>query len=409
MALSPFAAFVAALQRHHGPEAELVRHELFFQEQKRFAGGRGALALARDALVLARPSRHRPFPAGPLAVLVATLSGSNGWACLARALPAIAAAGLTPVVLAHPRLDPSLFPACVPVLYPGGLGLADLDPAGWLGGRVAQAQARQKLWLRAITGLLAGQRGVLVLHNDFDMMSTACLRSGWPSVCLLHGIPTDEFFPCRADYQIVWGASSWQAFAECGVPPERLVVDSLGRGAGDLIAPDGPPQILAVASQTQAVIFGPHLPAHLQTFVAELHRLERRMVVLLHPAEGGHHPYGAVLASRPPHAVLQAPQPTLVLAHCSTLTIDAALAGHWVAGLDFPHTANLAAHAVCAPPLRVKDAGEAFALYRRLSDDDAFRRQAAIRQKAWLNNTFSPDSGGLSRLLGKIVPPCPLL
>jgi hypothetical protein len=409
MALSPFAGFVAGLRQRHGPEAELVRHELFFLAQRRFAGGRGALALARDALLLARPSQDRKLPTGPLAVLVATLAGSSGWSCLARALPAIAAAGLTPVVLAHPRLDPSLFPADVPVLRPGGLGLAGLDPLLWPGGRLAQAQARQKLWARAVGGLLAGRRGVLVLHNDFDMMSTACLRSGWPSVCLLHGIPTDEFFPCRADHQIVWGPSSRQAFAECGVAPERLVVDSLGRGAGDRGGPDGPPRALAVASQTQAVIFGPHLAVHLKAFVAGLHQLDRRMVVLLHPGEGGRHPYGAVPTSLPPHAVLQAPQPALVLAHCSTLIIDAALAGHWVAAVDCPDTANQAAHAVATPPLRVKDAGEAFALYGRLSDDDAFRRQAAIRQMAWLNNTFSPETGGLSRLLGKIVPSCSLL
>ncbi|AVM73180.1 hypothetical protein [Magnetospirillum gryphiswaldense] len=408
MALSPFAAFVAELQQRHGPEVDLVRHELFFQGQKRFPGGRGALALARDALLLARPSRRQPLPTGLLAVLVATLAGSSGWSSLARALPAIATAGLTPVVLAHPRLDPSLFPADVPVLRPGGLGLAGLDPAGWLGGWVAQAQARQKLWIRAVAGLLADRRGVLVLHNDFDMMSTASLHSGWPSVCLLHGIPTDEFFPCRADYQIVWGPSSRQAFADCGVASARLVVDSLGRGAGDGAGPDGPPQVLAVASQTQAVIFGPHLAAHLKAFVAGLHQLDRRMVVLLHPREGGRHPYGAVPTSLPPHVVLQAPQPALVLAHCSTLAIDAALAGHWVAAVEFPHTANQAAYAVATPPLRVKSAGEAFALYGRLSDDEAFRRQAAIRQKAWLNNTFSPETGGLSRLLGKIVPSCPL-
>lgn len=408
MALSPFAAFVAGLSQDHGADAAQVRHELFFLGQKRFAGGRGALALVRDGLLLARPSRHSPLPAGPLAVMVATLAGSSGWSTLARALPAIAAAGLAPVILAHPRLDDSLFPPHLPILRPGGLGLSGLNPGNWPGGAVAQALTRQRLWVRAVATSLAGTHGVLVLHNDFDMMSTASLRSGWPSVCLLHGIPTDEFFPCRADYQIVWGPSSAQAFVESGVDPARVVVDGLGRGGGAHLGPIGGPQALAMASQTQAVIFGPHLGRYLQEFAAELYRLDRHMVVLLHPREDGRHPYGAVPVSLAPHAVLQDRQPALVLAHCSTLTIDAALAGHWVAALDVPQTANRAAHAVAAPPLRVKDAGEAFALYGRLANDEPFRRQAAARQRAWLENTFSPETGGLSRLLGKIVLPCPL-
>lgn len=405
MALSPFAAFLAELERCHGRAAALVRHELFFQGQKRFAGCRGGLALARDALLLARPGSPPPAVAGPLAVLVTSLAGASGWSTLARALPAIAEAGLTPVVLAHPRLDRSLFPVHLPVLRPGGLGLAGLAPAGWLGGRVAYAQRRQMLWRLAVSRLLAGQRGVMILHNDFDMMSTASLLEGWPSVCLLHGIPTDEFFPCRADYQVVWGASSQQAFAASGVDPSRLVVDGLGRRdawTGD--GPNGAPQALAVASQTQAVIFGSHLPSHLRGFVAALHGLDRHMVVLLHPREGGRHPYGSVRTSVPPHAILQSRQPALVLAHCSTLTIEAALAGHWVAALEVPDTANRAAQAVAGPPLRVKDAREAFTLYGRLSDDGDFRRQAAARQKAWLDNTFSAETWGLSRLLHKIVP-----
>jgi len=160
-----------------------------------------------------------------------------------------------------------------------------------------------------------------------------------------------------------------------------------------------------VVSQTHAVIFGPDLPRHLRRFVAALHRLFPDTVVLLHPGERGSHPFGPVRTSRPPHAMLSTVRPALVLAHCSTMAIDAAAAGHWVASIDFPVGGNALAHGVADSPLRVADAAEAFSLYLRLAEDGAFRLRAAARQQEWLDATFARDGGGLADLLRRVCPP----
>lgn len=408
MAVTSFRDFVAALERRHGPEAAGLRHELFFQARRPFGGCRGWLALARDALWLARPPARPAAGAEPLAVLVATLAGGSGWGTLARALPSIRAAGLRPVVLAHPRLPDSLFPRDLAVFRPGGISPGRAAAAA--GGAfppVAAARARRRLWEGAIRNSLTGHGGVLLLHNDFDMMSAASLASGWPSICLQHGVPTDEFFPCRAGRQVVWGESSEAALVRSGADPASLVVDCLGRGDRRKGPPSQPPQGLAVVSQTHAAIFDPALPGCLTGFVDRLRRMRPDLRVLLHPGERGHHPYGAARISLPPHSLLDEDGPSLVLAYCSTFAVEAALAGHWVAALDFPLAGNGPARAVACPPLRVAGAEEAVALQRRLVEDAGFRHVAAARQEAWLDATFSPESGQLENLLRSMGRACP--
>lgn len=412
MAVIPsFAAFRDALVRRHGPAGDDIRHELFFQQFRAAPWGRAWAALARDAWLLRRPPSPSVPPPGdrPWAVLVATLAGGNGWGTLQRALPAITAAGLIPVVLAHPRLDAAAFPPHLPLLRPVLAGASALAwPFG--AGRAAAALTRRRLWRRAVAAVLAGRRGVLVLHNDFDMMSRASLATGWPSLCLQHGVPTDEFFPALADFQVVWGDSSAQAYQAAGTDPARLVVDALGRGerAGGAASVDGPPQGLALVSQTHAAIFGPGLPPALGRVAQALSAMaggRAPLAALLHPGEAGRNPYAGVAASLPPHDWLSRHRPALVLAFCSTMAVDAALAGHWVAALDLGLAGNAAAHAVADPPLRVADAADALALYRRLGDDADFRQWAKACQQRWLDATFSSGRQGLLGLLRKVTPP----
>lgn len=401
-----FAAFRDELVRRHGIAGDDIRHELFFQRYRTAPLARAWAALAHDAWLLRRP----PVPAQPApprnrpwAVLVATLAGGNGWGTLARALPSVTAAGLQPVVLAHPRLDQAVFPPSVPVLRPFLMGwpLLALPSAA---GAEAAALARRRMWRRAVAAALDGGRGVLLLHNDFDPMSGATLAQGWPSICLQHGAPTDEFFPARADFQVVWGDSSAQAQASAGTDPARLVLDPLGRG-DRAVAVAEPPKALALVSQTHAAIFGPDLKPALRRVAAELARLsgtEVPLAALLHPAEGGRNPY-ALAASLPPHPWLEHQRPALVLAFCSTMAVDAALAGHWVACLDLGLPGNAGAHAVADPPLRVDSAAAAVALYRRLHADPGFRAQAGACQQRWLDATFSAEREGLLGLLRKVT------
>ncbi|GAB3458949.1 hypothetical protein [Insolitispirillum peregrinum] len=417
MSRSSFAAFVAALLRDHGPEAAEVRHELFFLSHKPFPTLRGWVAALRDARLLAKGKAGAVIrQAKPLAVLVATLDGASGWQTLARALPTLRQAGLQPVILAHPRLPDALFPADIPLMRPLGDGLRAGWRAGLAHGRwdVRAARLRLSMWQAAIGRALHGLHGVLILHNDFDMMNTACLSRGWPTVCLQHGIPTDEFFPCRADYQVVWSELCRRAFLKAAVPPERVVVDALGRGEeggrgdGAGLAPSGPPQGIAVVSQQQAVIFGNRLPFALTGFVSELLETGLPVQVLLHPAEKGRSCYGSAPVSVPPHARLaRGSAPAMVLAYCSTMALEAAALGHWVVTLDWSFDGNQLARRVAQPPLKVRTPLEVVRLFHRLGQDDAFRAEWAEQQRTWLADSFSASPGGLGRLLAMIVSSCP--
>lgn len=405
--VSDFPSYVATLQKHYGSQAVAVRHELFFLGQRRFPAGRAALALLRDAVQLVA-QREMPLPdAESLAVLVATLPGSAGWDTLARALGPIRRAGLRPVVLAHPRLDSGLFPKEIDVRRPGrpAANVLAASLAAAAGGTVAATVARRRLWAAGLARVLERRRGWLILHNDFDMMSAASLGLGWPSICLQHGIPTDEFFPVRADRHLVWGASSADAFARAGVDRDALAEDALGRAAPPFPAPAGPPGGLALLSQGHAAILGPGLPSALRRFAQGLEREAPGSLVLLHPREMGRpHPYGglpALAICEPPHALLRGGEGDLhlVVGYCSTAMLDAAIAGHWVAGLELDLTGNAAARSVAVPPLRVRSAVEAVALVRRLAEDGEFRARAAAGQCRWLADTFAAEAGELERLL----------
>ncbi len=401
------------MDRRHGPETVWLRHELFFQQARPGPLGRywrAAGGLFRDAAWLVRPvdspasRRHR------LGVLVTTLHGSSGWGALAHAVASVREAGLFPLILAHPRLERASLPTDIPVMFLGGL-----NPATAMGEALrrglspfAAARSRRALWNRAVERALGGRSGILIVHNDFDMMSVSCLESGWPSVCLQHGVPTDEFFPVRADYQVVWGESSVHAYLGKGVPGHRLVVDSLGRGARYGGPPTEPPLGLSLVSQGHAAIFGDALPELLHSFAEGLCREWPETTILLHPGEVGRHVYGGGLTPhlrRPPHAVLRPGHnpPALVLGYCSTAMIDAALAGHWVAAILGPLGGNEPALDVARPPLRVATPSEAAGLYHRLHDDSGFREDAARLTDDWIRQTFSPSPGGLCGLLRSLA------
>ncbi|HLO77584.1 MAG TPA: hypothetical protein VK196_14095 [Magnetospirillum sp.] len=401
-----FSSFVADLQRQFGSEAAAVRHELYFLGKRPWAGGRAAVALLRDAALLsARAGVPVPNEDG-LAVMVATLAGGSGWGTLALALDAVRRAGLRPVVLAHPRLDDSLFPKGVTVCRPVRPAAAEIVSAvaGVAGGMVAATVARRRLWSSALARSLGRARGWLVLHNDFDMMSGAAQDAGWPSVCLQHGIPTDEFFPVRADRYVMWGASSARAFAGAGLDSDRLVQDALGRARPPFRVPQAAPQGVALISQTHAAILGDGLAGMFRDFAVALQAAVPECEVLLHPQEVGRDPYAGLaglVVRTPPHALLREPavRPRLVLGYCSTAMVDAALAGHWVAGVELGLPGNAAARAVAVPPLRVGTPGDAAALLRRLAEDGDFRGRAAALQRQWLGETFASSEGGLERLL----------
>ncbi|WAC46079.1 hypothetical protein OU997_07940 [Pseudomonas sp. SL4(2022)] len=414
--------YVDLLQRF-GEEAAAVRHEMFFLAAGRsplMARLRACAALLRDVWLLL--FHTGPEPRGSAthqAVMLTTLAGVSGWGTLSRSLPDIAATGYQPLVLAHPRLRPALFAAGLPVMRPARIGWRSWMSAlrTFMGSlkqyplTLACCLTRRRLWVASLQKTLAECRGVLLLHNDFDLMSRAAIGLGLPAICLQHGIPTDEFFPTHADWYVVWGSSSRRAFTAQTAAGTRLIEDALGRGEMVMTSTHSAPTAVALLSQTHAQVLGDGIHGMLSTFAADLLDVMPQARILLHPQEG--QPYiGAVATAtrQPPHAELK-PAATaccLVAGYCSTAMLDAALAGHWVVTLRLPLAGNTVARDVVAAPLQVETADQLSALYRRLQEDHAFRLACAEAQNTWLAACFSRPSGSFADLLQRLKREQPL-
>lgn len=423
---------IDGLARQFGDDAAAVRHEILFAalgpkglRPRWLQALRGMAALVRDVFLLyrAKPwAKPWPDPPPPDAVLfVATLPGANGWGTLAPACRAVQAAGLSAVVVRHPRL-PVWSADGAPLLTlppppPAALGraLAKAGPIALRPSRdisalaAAAAAARGVLWREAWGAALAGTRGALVLHNDFDMMSAAATTAaahGRPTFCLQHGAPTDEFFPARAATQVVWSRRAVAVYCAAGTPPENLTADALGRGrvAAAFADPSPPPAGLALISQSHAPVYGPGLRERFAALADDLAGLVPGFRLLLHPEEIRRgHPYrgraGAAI-EKPPHSLLAgADRPYLTAGFCSTALIDAALAGHYVVGLDWRFDRSLAAQALARPSRQVADAAGLALLFRQLLEDPATRAGLAAETDKWRRESFDGEEGAFLRRL----------
>lgn len=406
---SAFARHLATLRLRVGDAAVDVRHEAFFLQanHRRWAGLRGVAALLRDAWQLLRSPMPVSCREGDEIILLVTLAGKSGWGTVARCLQHVQPGNA--LALVHPRLSPRDLSPGLPVLRPArpslpGVGRALATFARVLLGQrsllLASCLSRRVLWRDSLARTLAGRRGPLVLHNDFDMMSNAAIGQGVTTVCLQHGVPTDEFFPTRADWYVVWGAGSRRAFVEGGSPVSHLVEDALGR-APELRAPEQPPAGLSLLSQAHAPILGRELPGWLRATATALLQAEPGLRILLHPQESQPYPGVAALAcSRPPHAEFDAgATPRLVLGCCSTALFDAALAGHWVVRLVAPVEGNRSALQTLEGLPCAENVVQVLEMYQRLRTDVAFREETARAQLAWLQESFTAETGGLARLL----------
>ncbi|AGI06253.1 hypothetical protein [Xanthomonas citri] len=263
---------------------------------------------------------------------------------------------------------------------------------------------RQRLWHGAWQRTLgaAPAGATLLLHNDFDMYAAAALHAagdGWRSVCVQHGLPTDEFFPVRARHHLLWGPNSAQVYRKHGVAPAAI-------GYGPAMALTDldtatVPTTLYLMSQSHTPIYGPTLAAHLLALAHALPALEADGVavrILLHPEEvRGTHPYAEPALQRrcqaPPHAILEADAGlALVVGFCSTALLQAACRGHYVIGMAWPASASHDALAVGRPAHQVADADALAALVRALRSDAGARARFAAQQRHWLQQTFAADA-----------------
>lgn len=412
-----FAEQIEYMCQHFGPAAAEVRHELFFLHAGRSqtaAGMRAFGALLRDAWLLLRHSGPARKTQGQRrALLLTTLAGMSGWGTLQRSLPTLLLAGYEPLVLLHPRLANRDIDTDLPIIRPMRperrtwrsalqVFIAALRQRQPL--LLASCLARRTLWAGSLQRTLATSRGVLLLHNDFDLMSRAAIGQGLTTICMQHGIPTDEFFPTRADWYVVWGEASRQVFGANGTSDTRLVMDALGRG-GTSEPPACAPEGMALLSQTHAQVLGEGIGEALTAFANALLRIAPGARILLHPQEG--QPYTGAAARavcHPPHPELQSPspKPCLVVGYCSTAMLDAALAGHWVVALQLSLPGNLAVRKALAAPLQAATAEQVVEIYQRLRDDPAFRRDRAQAQAQWLRGHFANGDDQFDALLRRL-------
>lgn len=424
--MMPFPDFLARLSARHGPAAAEVRHELYFLAARHSSpllqALTGILAALRDlALLTLVPGPRGRLAAGQVG-LVATLPGPVGWDTLARALGPVRQAGRQPVAILHPRLGRRCPDGSVPALWLPRPPLRTVIRAlgqGWRAARarsaspslmspvaIGAAVARHALWRAAWKRALAQGAGPLLLHNDFDMMGAASIGLGAASICIQHGVPAAEFFPVRADHQLIWGASSAAVFRAGGCPAERLAIDSLDRPGPVSLAGAAPPAGIVLISQTHAVVHGEALPGRLVDLARELAAGHPGLRVLLHPKEPPTAPLYRGIArlsiEAPPHRLLRPGSPCqLVVGFRSTALLDALLAGHYVLGLDWDEPEG--PEPVASAPIRAATAREVLELHHRLGTDEAARRRFATALAEWRDRTFAGPTGALAELLAEAL------
>lgn len=413
------AEFQQALHAHYGAEVSRLRHELFFISQRTgyIRNIRCFLAAIRDiGYCLSLPRHTASLPA---VVAVVSLPGSSGRDALEPCLQGLGAKGCPVAIVIHPRLRSKvngLEPACpslrgwLRALQTWIETLPRTQQAPIDGWPVRCTLFRHRLWLEAWQRTLAHRADspTLLMHNDFDMFAVAAIEAGrgtWRSLCVQHGLPTDEFTPPRADRQLVWGHSSQEAYLALGFPMADLLRGPSKEVPALTIAAPAP-RALCIISQTHTPIFGRSLSSDFIQLAQQLYaedRYRQRLQVLLHPEECRRPPvYPAALAHlccQPPHALLQpgAP-PCIVLGFCSTALLDAARCGHLVIGLDWQASGSKAARRVGQPLLRVRDHHELTALIDKLDQHPEQRQAFLFRQQQWLEETFSPGDDWLEWL-----------
>lgn len=420
-----FPEFWQALQAQYGQEAAAARHELYFLARRgRLAMGRAVLAALRDAWLCWRLPRQAPAVADWAAL--ASLPGDNGWGALAPCVADLGRRGIACTVLIHPRLrgrvDGQLPARPAGAVWRHAMQAWQLRPAAAVDRPVVVSRwmvrcslFRLRLWRGAWARTLAARSGAtLLLHNDFDLYAVAAQQgagTGWRSLCVQHGLPTDEFFPVRAHCHLLWGPSSAQVYARHGVPAQLL-----GYGPGHALAGTGracAPTAVYLVSQTHTPVYGCALaPGFLALAQALEQALPAGMVlhILLHPEEVRcGHPYTSArlgaLCRQPPHALLQAdsagdPAPALVVGFCSTALLQAAMRGHYVVGMDWQAPGSVDAQAVGRPARQVADGPALCALARQLCDDASVRMDFLAQQRQWLLRSFASDGDWPHRLGG---------
>lgn len=412
-----FRDFLADLTAEFGPDLLGVRHEVYFTARRRgqwqpkvLQGVRALAALALtifDLMIRPGPRRIEGEVDG---FLVASLPGENGWQGLRPLLNQAQATQMKVAALWHPRLgrrdvkkEVAVYWLPRPVLKDFWNAIAQALPYlrrkhPTVGSLAAAAIfVRGQLWRAAWRRLAKSHPVALALHNDFDLMGASAVESGLPAMLIQHGTPTDEFFPIRAGVVAAWGRLSAQVLASGLSPDQQMLEDGMGRlerAAPSML--ESPDEIILL-SQTHTDLYGSALKGKLIDLAERLEALQLPHTVWLHPAEGAAPgPYRRALAAPHPELTRVGNAPKLVIGFSSTALIDAALAGHYVLGLDGDFPGSRAAQAVSRPPVRIADAEALAVLWSELQSSHEGRIRLDRSRRAWIEESFAPTGAALA-------------
>jgi hypothetical protein len=409
-------SFQSDIQNSFGDEVNQIRNELYFLSQGKFAIAflKAIAALFRDLFYCVNLSRKIRLQGDPCYVFCVSLMGSSGWGALDPYFKLLPSSEV--IVIKHPRLkgrygwiNPSAPSAegwkeFLRVLCMKE-GARNLSLRNFL---IRMYLARATLWIEVWKSTISQLDSIkkIVLHNDFDMFSKGAIKSCQSSrvltLCIQHGLPTDEFFPTSANSYLVWGQSSARVFEDLDLSCPNLQVGRLMSVCEikDDYAKNYPQEI-ALVSQTHTPVFGIDLAEKLVALSLEIAEEKKEFnwvsfTILLHPEECrvGNPYLGGLkkLCSMPPHKKMirrEGQDPIIVIGFCSTALIEAALSGNYILGLDWEVNASFGAYKIGAPPVRVKSAQEIFEVIGRLKSDVGYREFFLSKQGEWISNTFN--------------------
>lgn len=401
-----YKCFLRQLRKSKNVKLFSLRLELFFhlhQSNSLIKFIKPIMALIRDIFYFScLPTKKKEFSDF---IFFVTLSGASGYGSMKRIEQILFSQNKNFKIYKHPRIRD--LPNSVPFAKPNFFNAIKTFSSAirWLKDTdfpfilVSTLYFRHCLWIETLKSTVDTSRShpMILLHNDFDILANSAtqLFGSDKCVCIQHGVPTDEFFPLSAKYQLVWGETSANIYYKSGHPKEDIfLLDTLN--AKLINKNDQPIEEVVFFSQSHTEIYGVKFnkltEKHIKNFQTE--ETNDVLNILLHPMES----YNKSLYVRlkknisvtsPPHSALtNHSKRYLVSSFSSTALIEAALIGNIPIGINFDSKASNDALSVVCPPVTVSSFIELFEFRDRFNSDHKFRMQIEKKISSWLEKTF---------------------
>lgn len=418
MSTNNFLRTIEHLAGKYGEDLWDIRHELFFILGKKNPLLRGIFSSIRDCIYLLVRRNNQKYTANSIYFGV-SLSGHSGWGALDGIYNRISKECIAPIHVVSGRCGVNkvsgpilkkLNRVTITQVIRSFFQACSLIRNSWCaeGVLVLFLYWRHLLWCYAWENTIVGTRNVLFTHNDFDMALYAGIKvfkSKGISINVQHGIPTDEFFPPRADYQAVWGQRAMSIYTAESVDKERVLFWNPILGQDKVKEHTiKEPMSISFISQSHTSIYGVDMLKISKPIVEELRSacLQRgiQFNVLLHPSEGQpkKNLYGeGCKLSLPPHKVLlDSDVTTLLVGFSSTAFIDGHLSGQYILGIQFEPTQSRQAYSLIKPATIVEGIDQVIEVYHRLKESARTRKLFMDDQKRWYQGIFENDSNVIS-------------